>query len=58
MSGAIPKLTYHQLSYLLSQLIYARTKFPQKSLFAFPKAWNIPVLFSICFYLFAICIST
>ena len=50
MSGAIHILTYHQLSYLLTQLIYARTKLPQKGLFLFRKAWNMPVLFSICFY--------
>ena len=50
MSGAIPILTYLQLSYLLTQLIYARTKSPQKGLFLFRKAWNMPVLFSICFY--------
>ena len=50
MSSAIPILTYLQLSYLLTQLIYARTKSPQKGLFLFHKAWNMPVLFSICFY--------
>ena len=44
MSGAIP------LSYLLAQLIYARTKSLQKGLLLFCKAWNMPVLFSICFY--------
>ena len=32
MSGLIPILTYLQLSYLLTQLIYARTKSPQKGL--------------------------
>ena len=41
MSGAIPILTYLQLSYLLTQLIYARTKSPQKGLFLFHKAWNM-----------------
>ena len=50
MSGAIPILTYLWLSYLLTQLIYARTKSPQKGLFLFRKAWNMSVLFSICFY--------
>ena len=50
MSGAIPILTYLQLSYLLTQLIYARTKSPQKGLFLFRKAWNMSVVFSICFY--------
>ena len=50
MSGVIPILTYLQLSYLLTQLIYARTKSPQKGLLLFRKAWNMPVLFSICFY--------
>ena len=50
MSGAIPTLTYLWLSYLLTQLIYARTKPPQKGLLLFHKAWNTPVLFSICFY--------
>ena len=41
MSSAIPILTYLQLSYLLTQLIYARTKSPQKGLFLFHKAWNM-----------------
>ena len=41
MSGAIPILTYLQLSYLLTQLIYARTKSPQKGLLLFHKAWNM-----------------
>ena len=41
MSGAIPILTYPQISYLLTQLIYARTKSLQKGLFLFHKAWNI-----------------
>ena len=50
MSGAIPILTYLQLSYLLTQLIYARTKSPQKGLLLFRKRWNMLVLFSICFY--------
>ena len=50
MSGAIPALTYLLLSYLLTQLIYGRTKSPQKALVFFRKAWNMPVLFSICFY--------
>ena len=50
MSGAIPTLTYLKLCYLLTQLIYARTKSPQKALLLFRKAWSMPVLFSICFY--------
>ena len=50
MSGAIPTLTYLQLSCLLTQLIYARTKSPQKDLLLFRKAWNMPVVFSNCFY--------
>ena len=41
MSDAIPILTYFQLSYLLTQLIYGRTKSPQKGLFLFQKAWNM-----------------
>ena len=41
MSGAILLLTYLQLSYLLTQLIYARTKSPQKGPFLFHKAWNM-----------------
>ena len=41
MSGAIPLLTYVQLSYVLTQLIYARTKSPQKGPFLFHKAWNM-----------------
>ena len=41
MSGAIPILNYLYLSYLLTQLIYARTKSPQKGLFLFHKAWNM-----------------
>ena len=49
MSGAIPILTYLWLSYLLTQLIYAGTKSPQKGLLLFRKAWNMPVFFSICF---------
>ena len=49
-SGAIPMLTYLQLSYLLTQLTYARTKSPQKGLFFFQKAWIMLVLFSACFY--------
>ena len=49
MSGAIPILTYLWLSYLLTQLIYAGTKSPQKGLLLFRKAWNMPVS-SICFY--------
>ena len=32
MSSAIPLLTYLQLRYLLTQLIYARTKSPQEGL--------------------------
>ena len=39
-----------QLSYLLIQLIYTRTRPPQKGLLLFRKAWDMPVLFSICFY--------
>ena len=50
MFGAIPTLTYLELSCLLTQLIYARTKSPQKGLLLFCKAWDMPVLFSICFY--------
>ena len=50
MSGGIPILTYLYRSYLLTQQIYARTKSPQKGLFLFHKAWNMPVLLSICFY--------
>ena len=34
----------------LAQLIYARTKSPQKGLALFRKSWNMSVLFSICFY--------
>ena len=41
MSSAIPILTCLQHSYLLIQLIYARTKSPQKSLFLFHRAWNM-----------------
>ena len=41
MSGAIPILTYLQLSYLLTQLISARTKSPQKGLFLFHKTQNM-----------------
>ena len=37
-------------SYSLTQVIYGRTKSPQKGIFLFHKAWNMPVLFSICFY--------
>ena len=48
--GAVPILTCLQLSYLLTQLIYARTKSLHKGLFLFCKAWNMPVFFSICFY--------
>ena len=50
MSGARPALTCLHLSYLLTQEIYARTKSPQKGLLLFRKGWNMPVLFSICFY--------
>ena len=50
MSSAIPIITYLCLSYLLTQLICARTKSPQKCLFLFRKASSIPVLFSICLY--------
>ena len=45
MSGVVPTLTY-----LLTQLIYTRTKSPQKGLPLLRKAWNVPVLFSIYFY--------
>ena len=41
MSCTIPILTYLQLSYLLTQLIYARTRSPQKGLFLFHNAWNM-----------------
>ena len=41
MSGAIPILTYLQISYLRTYLIYVRTKSPQKGLFLFHKAWNM-----------------
>ena len=41
MSGAIPILTYLELSYLLTQLIYARTKSPLKGLLLFHKVWNM-----------------
>ena len=41
MSGAIPILTYLYLSYLLTLLIYARTKSPLKGLFLFHKTWNM-----------------
>ena len=41
MSGAIPVLTCLQLSYLLTQLISARTKSPEKGLFLFHKAWSM-----------------
>ena len=51
MSGAIPVLAYLYLSYFLTQLIYARSKSPEKCLFLLCKAWNMSVLFSICFYL-------
>ena len=47
MAGAIPTPTNFYLSNLLTQLIYARTKSPQKSLLLLNKAWNMPVLFSI-----------
>ena len=50
MFGAIPILTYLHFSYLLTQLIYARTKSPQKRLFLFCKTSNMPVLFSNFFY--------
>ena len=50
MSDAIPAVTYLQLSYLLTQIIYARTKSPQKCLLPLRQLWNIPVFFSICFY--------
>ena len=63
MSGAIPILTYLQLSYLLTRLIYARTKSLQKGFFLFRKVQNMSVLFSICFYQIHInmtndCVST
>ena len=41
MSGAVPILTYLWLSYLLTQLIYARTKSPEKGLFLLRKAWDM-----------------
>ena len=41
MSDAIPTLTYFKLSYLLTQLIYAGTKSPQKGLSLFHKAWHM-----------------
>ena len=41
MSGATPILTYLYLSYLLTQLINAQTKLPQKGLFLFHKAWKM-----------------
>ena len=41
MSGAIAILTYLYLSYLLIQLIFAKTKSPQKGLFLFHKACNM-----------------
>ena len=50
MSGAIPTLTYPNLANLLTQIIYPRTKSPQKGIPLFRKAWNIPVLFWIYFY--------
>ena len=39
MSGAIPILTHLYFSYLLTQLIYAKTKSPQQGLSLFHKAW-------------------
>ena len=42
---------YLYLSYLLTELTYARTKSPQKGLVLFHKAWNRPVLFPNFFYL-------
>ena len=50
MSGAISALTYLQVSYLLTQPIYARTKSSQKGLPLFRKEWDMPVLFSVCVY--------
>ena len=50
MPSVIPMLTYLWLGYLLTELIYARTHSPQKGLFLFHRAWNMPVLFSIFFY--------
>ena len=44
MSVAIPILTSSTslyLSYLLTQLIYARTQSPQKGVFLFHRAWNM-----------------
>ena len=41
MSGAIHILTYLQLNYLLTQLIYTRTRSLQEGLFLFHKAWNL-----------------
>ena len=48
MSDAIPLTS--NLANLLNQLIYTRTKSPQKGLPVLRKAWNMPVLFSIYFY--------
>ena len=48
--SAIPTLTYLWLRCLLTQLIYAKIKSPQKGLLLLGKVWNMPVLFSICFY--------
>ena len=45
MPGAIPTLTTSNLANLLTQLIYTRTKSPQKGIYFFRKAWNMPVLF-------------
>ena len=41
MSGEIPILTYLWLTCLLTQLIYTRTKSPQKCLFLFHKTYNM-----------------
>ena len=41
MSATIPKLTYLQLSYLLTQLIYDRAKSPQNGFSLFHKAWQM-----------------
>ena len=41
MSGARPILTYLQLRFLLTQLIYTRTKSLQTGLFLFHNAWNM-----------------
>ena len=50
MPGAIPTLTYSNLANFLTQLIYTRTKSPQKGIPVFRKAWNMPVLSLIYSY--------